>query len=194
MPELGMPAPDFALPDTDGKIVRLSDFAGKPLVVMFICNHCPFVKHLADAIADFGREYTERGVAVVAINANDVAAHPDDSPEQMKLEKQARGYVFPYLFDETQQVAKAYRAACTPDFFLFDREHRLYYRGQFDATRPTRVSSGVYDSTVNPPTGNDLRAAVNMMLGHQPPPDVQYPSAGCNIKWKPGNEPEYFGV
>jgi peroxiredoxin len=192
MPTLGMSAPDFALPDTDGKLIRRDDFTGRPLLVMFICNHCPFVKHLADALAQFGRTFGPRGLAIVAINANDVASYPDDSPEKMNTEKHTRGYPFPYLYDATQEVAKAYRAACTPDFFLFDAQHRLFYRGQFDATRPTRIASGVYDSKVNPPTGADLAAAVERLMAGQSAPEKQYPSAGCNIKWKPGNEPAYF--
>ena len=192
MPQLGMAAPDFSLPDTDGRTVQREDFAGTPLLVAFICNHCPFVKHLADAFADFAREYHGKGLAVVAINSNDAQHYPADSPEKMKQEKQQRGYTFPYLYDESQAVAQAYRAACTPDFFLFDAQHRLYYRGQFDASRPNRISSGVYDSKTVPATGGDLRAAANDLLAGRPAPQKQYPSAGCNIKWKPGNEPAWW--
>ncbi len=184
MLSLGTKAPDFSLVNVDGKIVSLADFAGDPLLVMFICNHCPFVKHLADAIAQFGAEYQQKGLAIVAINSNDVTAHPADSPEQMVAEAETRGYTFPYLFDETQEVAKAYRAACTPDFFLFDRDMKLAYRGQFDSSRP---DSGI------PVTGADLRAAADAVIAGRDAPHTQMPSIGCNIKWKPGNEPDYFG-
>jgi peroxiredoxin len=179
---LGSPAPDFDLPDVDGSPVRLADFAGRPLLVMAICNHCPFVKHLFEGLVEFGREYGERGLAIVGINSNDVANYPDDSPERMKEHAVRLGYTFPYLFDETQEVAKAYRAACTPDFFLFDADHRLAYRGQFDDSRP---DSGI------PVTGADLRAAADAVLGGTEVPADQKPSIGCNIKWKAGNEPEY---
>ncbi|MBI1375613.1 MAG: redoxin domain-containing protein [Phycisphaera sp.] len=197
MRTLGTPAPDFTLPDTNPALpaesVSLSDFAGKPLVVAFICNHCPFVKHLADAFAAFATDVQANGVAVVAISANDVATHPADSPEKMGEEATARGYTFPYLYDESQDVAKAYTAACTPDFFLFDADHKLYYRGQFDDSRPNRISSGVYDSSASPATGEDLRAAVDALLAGEPAPDKQLPSIGCNIKWKSGSAPSYFG-
>lgn len=184
MLSLGTPAPPFALPDTEGRTVSLKDFVGaRGLVVMFICNHCPYVKHLRDEIARFGKECQDRGVAVVAINANNPETHPDDSPEAMVQEKAAAGYTFPYLFDATQEVAKAYRAACTPDFFLFDEELGLYYRGRFDASTPKNGE---------PVTGADLRAAVEALLKDQDPPDPQVPSMGCNIKWKEGNEPDYF--
>ncbi len=182
MMELGTQAPDFALPDTDGRIVKRDDFSGKPLLVMFICNHCPFVKHLADKLADCVAEWQEHGVGVVGIQSNNVESHPDDSPEMMRQEKQQRRYTFPYLYDETQEVAHAYRAACTPDYFLFDADHKLYYRGQFDGTRPNQGQ----------PTGEDLDNAVRKLIAGEPAPDTQYPSAGCNIKWKPGNEPDYF--
>jgi peroxiredoxin len=182
---LGTKAPDFSLVNVDGRKVSLSSFSRSPaLLVIFMCNHCPFVKHLANAIAQFTSEYMEKGLAVVGINANDVANYPSDSPEQMVREAEERGYRFPYLYDETQEVAKAYRAACTPDFFLFDRDRRLVYRGQFDDSRP---DSG------KPITGADLRAAVDAILGGRKPKDEQLPSIGCNIKWKPGNEPDYFG-
>lgn len=181
---LGTAAPNFSLPNVDGRTVSLDDFSGAPaLVVAFICNHCPFVKHLADDLAKFGREMQDRGVAMVAINSNDAGNYPDDSPEKMKEEAQRRGYPFPYLYDETQQVAKAYRAACTPDFYLFDGERKLVYRGQFDESRP---ESGI------PITGRDLRAAVDRVLAGQPPLEEQHPSIGCNIKWIPGQEPDYF--
>lgn len=181
---LGAKAPDFALPDTEGRIVRLSDFDGAPaLLVIFLCNHCPYVKHIADTLAKFAKEYQEKGVAIVAINSNDVQSYPDDSPEKMREEVKLRGYTFPYLYDETQEVAKAYRAACTPDFFLFDKDRRLVYRGQFDDSRP---GNGI------PVTGKDLRAALDALLAGKPVSPDQKPSLGCNIKWKPGNEPEYF--
>lgn len=176
MVPLGSVAPDFRLPDTDGKIVSRDDFKDAPaLLVMFICNHCPFVKHIRHGLAHFGREYQPRGLAIVAINSNDVANYPADSPQNMAQEKREVGYVFPYLYDETQAVAKAYRAACTPDFFLFDRERRLVYRGQFDDSRP---------SNNRPVTGTDLRAAADALLAGKPVSSSQKPSVGCNIKWK----------
>ncbi len=181
---LGTAAPDFSLPDTDGRIVSLGDFAGrKALLVMFICNHCPYVKHVRHELAKLGSTYQERGVGIVAINANDVAHYPDDSPEKMKREKAEAGYTFPYLFDETQEVAKAYRAACTPDFYVFDDRRRLAYRGQMDDSRP---ESGI------PVTGRDLRAALDAVLEGRPVSEEQRPSLGCNIKWKKGNAPDYF--
>jgi peroxiredoxin len=173
---LGTPAPDFRLPDTDGKMVGRDDFKDAPaLLVMFICNHCPFVKHIRAGLAQFARNYQGRGLAVVAINSNDVANYPEDSPAKMAKEKHAAGYIFPYLYDETQQVAKAYHAACTPDFFLYDRARRLIYRGQFDSSRP---------SNGRPVTGADLCAAVDAVLAGTPAPAEQKPSIGCNIKWK----------
>jgi peroxiredoxin len=182
---LGTPAPDFALPNIDGRTASLPDFKGaKALVVMFICNHCPFVKHVAPELARLAKDYHPRGVAVVAINANDAVAFPDDAPAKMAAEAKNRGYSFPYLFDENQQIAKAYRAACTPDFYLFDQSHRLAYRGQLDASRP---DNGI------PLTGADLRAALDAVLAGKSPAADQKPSIGCNIKWKAGNEPEYYG-
>lgn len=173
---LGTPAAPFALPDPAGKVFKLDDFSDAPaLLVMFICNHCPFVKHLRSALADLGREYQQRGVAVVAINSNDVANYPDDSPEKMAVEAREAGYTFPYLFDETQEVAKTYDAACTPDFFLYDQNCNLAYRGQFDDSRP---------GNDKPVTGADLRAALDAVLSGQPVPEPQQPSIGCNIKWK----------
>ncbi len=187
MMPLGTAAPDFALPDTRGGTVSLRDFGGGPLVVMFICNHCPFVKHVAAQLKQIADEYGPRGVGgvgFVAINSNDAAAYPDDSPQKMVEEKRMRGYPFPYLYDGTQGVARAYTAACTPDFFLFDADHELVYRGQLDPTRPHRISSGYYDSSQNPATGGDLRRALDAVLrGETPDPD-QRPSVGCNIKWK----------
>lgn len=185
MVELGTLAPDFSLPDTTGKQVSLSDFQGSPaLLVVFMCNHCPYVKHIREEFAAFAREYQAKGLSVVGINANDVANYPDDSPEKMAEEVQTVGYTFPYLYDESQAVAKAYQAACTPDFFLFDRERRLVYRGQFDDSRPRNDL---------PTTGKDLRAAVDAVLAGKAPSPEQTASLGCNIKWKPGNEPDYFG-
>ena len=185
MLELGTPAPDFALPDTDGRTVSLADFAGAPaLLVMFLSNHCPYVKHLRGALAGLARDYQPRGVAFVGIMSNDVARYPADAPERMREERAACGWTFPYLYDEAQDVARAYRAACTPDIFLFDGERRLVYRGQFDDSRP---SNGIA------PTGADLRAALDAVLEGRPVPAEQRPSIGCNIKWKPGHEPEWFG-
>lgn len=190
---LGTRAPDFALPDTEGRTVRLEDYADRAvLVVMFICNHCPYVKHVADELARLGRDYDGSAVGIVAINSNDVEAYPDDSPEQMQAERAARGYTFPYLYDATQQVAHAYTAACTPDFFVFDAERRLAYRGQLDPTRPRRIASGVYDNS-NTPDGRDLRAAIDALLEGRRPNEHQTPSIGCNIKWRPGNAPAWFG-
>jgi peroxiredoxin len=180
---LGTAAPDFSLPDTSGKMVRPADFKGRPLVVMFICNHCPYVKHIRAGLAQLGRDYQPRGAAIVGISSNDAANYPADGPEQMKTEAKAAGYTFPYLYDETQAVAKDYRAACTPDFYLFDKDHRLVYRGQFDDSRP---GNGL------PVTGKDLRAALDAVLAGRPVPATQKPSIGCNIKWKAGNEPDYF--
>ena len=183
MAPLGTPAPDFRLPDTDGKLVSLSDFNDAPaLLVAFICNHCPYVKHVRGAFAGLAREYQARGVAVVGINSNDPASHPDDSPERMREERAAAGYTFPYLFDATQEVARAYRAACTPDFFLFGRGRRLAYRGQMDASRP---------GNGQPNDGADLRAALDAVLADREPSRRQTPSEGCNIKWRAGNEPAY---
>ncbi|MBV8234021.1 MAG: thioredoxin family protein [Planctomycetaceae bacterium] len=185
MLSLGSKAPDFRLPDTDGRTVSLDDFKDAPtLLVIFLCNHCPYVKHVRHELAALAREYRDRGVAIVGISANDAAVYPDDSPEQMAREKAEVGYVFPYLYDESQEVAKAYQAACTPDFFVFDRNRSLVYRGQMDDSRP---------SNGRPVTGRDLRAALDAVLAGTPIPEDQKPSMGCNIKWKPGNAPSYFG-
>lgn len=181
---LGTKAPNFSLPNVDGRTVSLSDFAGAPaLLVVFMCNHCPYVMHIAPELSKLAREYQGKGAAVVGINANDVASHPDDSPEQMVREAQTREYTFPYLFDESQRVAEAYKAACTPDFYVFDKNQHLVYRGQMDSSRP---DSGV------PLTGKDLRAALDAVLSGKPASAEQKPSIGCNIKWKRGNEPDYF--
>jgi peroxiredoxin len=180
---LGTPAPDFRLPDPGGSLVALADFAEAPgLLVAFLCNHCPYVKHLRAGFARFASEYRERGLAIVAINSNDVRSHPEDAPAMMAEEAKRQGYVFPYLVDETQQVAKAFRAACTPEFYLFDARRRLVYRGQFDASRP--------GSSV-PVTGSDLREACDALLSGSPVAADQKPSIGCNIKWRPGNEPAW---
>jgi len=184
MLSLGTQAPDFSLPDTEGNLVSLSDFRDAPaLLVIFMCNHCPFVKHVAQGLAKLAQQYQAKGVAIVGINSNDVQSFPEDSPANMKKEAARHGYTFPYLYDETQEAAKAYRAACTPDFFLFDRQRRLVYRGQMDDSRP---------GSKIPVTGKDLRAALDAVLAGQPVPEVQKPSMGCNIKWKAGNEPDYF--
>lgn len=174
---LGTEAPHFALPDTDGRIISIDDFTGSPaLLVMFICNHCPYVKHVRDELARIGREYSARGIGIVAISSNDVERYPADSPQAMREEKERVGYTFPYLYDETQDVARAYDAACTPDFFLFDRERRLVYRGQLDESRP---------SNLVPVTGSDLRAALDAVLeGRTIAEEDQRPSIGCGIKWK----------
>ena len=185
MLELGTPAPDFALPDFDGCRHALADFAGAPaLLVVFICEHCPFVRHVRAAFAALAREYQPRGLAVVAINSNDLGAYPQDGPDAMRAEAAQFGYVFPYLLDESQVVAKAYHAACTPDFFLFDGARRLAYRGQFDDSRP---------GNGRPVTGADLRAAVDAVLAGRAPAAEQFPSLGCNIKWRPGNAPAWYG-
>jgi len=174
--ELGTKAPDFRLPDTDGTMVSLGDFDDyKGLVVVFMCNHCPYVKHIRDALAEFARRNTPLGVGTVGINSNDVVSHPADSPERMREEAQAAGYTFPYLFDETQDVAVSYGAECTPDFFLFDESKCLVYRGQFDDSRPGN------DVEI---TGKDLQSAVDALLNAEPPLAHQAPSVGCNIKWK----------
>ena len=181
---LGTQAPDFSLPDLAAKRVSLGDFRDAPaMLVMFICNHCPFVKHVRTGLAALCTEYQGRGVGIVGISSNDVASYPDDSPEKMKAEAREAGYTFPYLYDESQQVARAYRAACTPDFFLFDKERRLAYRGQMDASRPGNDI---------PVSGSDLRAALDAVLAGRTVAKDQRPSVGCNIKWKAGNEPDYF--
>jgi peroxiredoxin len=183
---LGTTAPDFALDDVvSGMKVSLSDFDDKPaMLVMFICNHCPYVQHVKAELARFGRDYKDSGLGMVAISSNDADQYPDDGPEAMRREAETVGYSFPYLFDEDQVVAARYTAMCTPDFFLFDSNRELVYRGRFDESRP---NSGV------PVTGEDLRAAVDALLAGNPVSDEQWPSMGCSIKWKPGNTPAYFG-
>lgn len=185
MLELGTPAPDFRLPDATagGRLVSRDGFReARALLVAFICNHCPYVKHIREGLARFAADYEGEGLAMVAISANDADSHPEDAPEAMAAEARAQGYRFPYLHDETQQVAKAFRAACTPEFYLFDADRKLVYRGQFDDSRP---GSDV------PVTGRDLRAAVDRVLSGRPVDPEQKPSVGCNIKWKPGAEPDY---
>jgi thiol-disulfide isomerase/thioredoxin len=189
---LNSTAPDFSLPSTDGNLVSLGNFvASKGLVVLFICNHCPYVIHIAPALAKLASEYQTNGIAFVAINSNDTEHYPADSFERMKVEKANQGYTFPYLLDSDQNVAKAYGAACTPDIFVFNDSNKLVYRGQFDDTRPHRISSGNYNSDQAPATGSALKAALDLLLAGQAIPKDQIPSMGCNIKWKPGNEPDY---
>ncbi|MDX1930271.1 MAG: thioredoxin family protein [Pirellulaceae bacterium] len=181
---LGTSAPEFSLPDYDGKIVSLNDFRGrKALLVVFMCNHCPYVKHVAPELAKLADEYQRRDVGVVGISSNDIIAHPDDAPDMMKIEAEKQGYHFPYLYDADQTIASRYQAACTPDFYLFDADFKLVYRGQLDDTRPKQGAT---------PTGKDLRAALEALLAGKEIPQPQRPSIGCNIKWKTGSEPEYF--
>lgn len=180
---LGTKAPDFKLPNVDGQVVQRQDFDGQPLLVIFMCNHCPFVVHLRSALAAFAEDYRQKGLAVVGISSNDVDGYPQDGPEEMKKEAASAGYRFPYLYDATQAAAKAYKAACTPDFFLFDSDHTLVYRGQFDSSRPGNDV---------PITGEDLRNACDAVLAGREVSTDQVPSIGCNIKWKPGAEPDYF--
>lgn len=180
---LGSIAPEFSLPDTEGNLTSLDQFANAPaFLIMFICNHCPFVKHVRAELATLGRQYQGRGVAVIAISANDPVSHPEDGPERMVEEKAAAGYSFPYLFDDSQEIAKAYQAACTPDFFVFDKNKKLVYRGQLDGSRPGNEI---------PVTGGDLRDALDAVLEGKAVAEPQRPSIGCNIKWKPGQAPGY---
>jgi peroxiredoxin len=187
MVDLGTPAPDFHLPDVvTGKMISLDTFADKTgLLVMFICRHCPYVKHIQHELAKLGRDYQDKDLGIVAISANDAEKYPEDSPESLKEMAKELGFTFPFCYDETQAVAKAYQAACTPDFYLFDRERKLVYRGQFDDSRPKS------DPPI-PVTGKDLRAAIDALLSGQPISPDQRASIGCNIKWKPGNEPDYY--
>lgn len=180
---LGTPAPAFELPDTQGRIHRLGDSAPAPaLLVAFLCNHCPYVKHILAGFVEFANEYGPRGLAVVAVSSNDVAAFPEDAPAAMAAVARHHGFAFPYLYDESQEVALAYQAICTPDFFLFDRARRLAYRGQFDASRP---------GSDTPVTGGSLRAAADAVLGGHEVVMDQLPSAGCSIKWKEGRQPDW---
>ena len=184
MLSLGTEAPYFTLPDTTGKMVSLNDYKDAPaFLIIFMCNHCPYVKHVQHGLAKIASEYQAKGVAVIGINSNDAETHPDDSPEKMAEEIKSVGYTFPYLYDETQEVAKKYRAACTPDFYLFDKDMKLVYRGQMDKSRPGNDI---------PVTGEDLCAAMDAVLEEKPVSGDQIPSMGCNIKWKEGSEPDYF--
>jgi peroxiredoxin len=184
MVPLGTQAPSFTLPDTGGEVVSLDDYKGSPaLLVVFLCNHCPFVKHVLPHFVELARDYQRRGVGVVGISSNDVSHYPDDAPDKMAQLSKRLDFSFPYLYDEGQQVAKDYGAACTPDFYLFDGDGRLVYRGQMDDSRP---------GNGRPVTGADLRAAMDAVLDGRPVSDDQKPSIGCNIKWRPGNEPDYF--
>jgi peroxiredoxin len=184
MVPLGTEAPPFRLPNVDGRMVSIEDFKDAPaLLVVFMCNHCPYVKHILPHFVGLAKEYQQRGVAIVGINSNDVSSYPDDAPDKMAEVSRSMGFTFPYLFDESQEVARAYGAACTPDFYLFDRSRRLVYRGQMDDSRP---------GNGRPVTGADLRAAMDAVLAGRPVSADQKPSVGCNIKWKPGNEPDYF--
>lgn len=182
---LGTPAPAFALPDAvSGRTISLDSFGGKPaLLVLFICPHCPYVKHIQQALARMMRDYTASGLGVVGISSNDAAQYPEDGPDGLRRQAQECGFDFPYCYDESQEVARLYQAACTPDIFLFDAGRKLVYRGQFDGSRPKNDI---------PVTGADLRAAIDAVLAGQPVAEAQRPSIGCNIKWKPGNEPEWF--
>jgi peroxiredoxin len=183
---LGSSMPEFSLPDFDGHIVSSVDYAAAPaLLVAFICHHCPFVTHIRQGFSQFAAEYNERGLPILAINSNDTMAFPEDGPDGMRDEARTAGYTFPYLFDETQEVAKRFRAACTPDLFLFDRAGRLAYRGQFDDSRP-RTAHPL------PVTGKDIRAAADAVLAGRAPSADQRSSIGCNIKWRRGNAPDYF--
>lgn len=186
MLELGTEIPSFSLPDVvSGRTVSPGDYKdAKALVVMFICNHCPYVQRIREGLAALGRDFESKPVGVLAISSNDAVNYPDDSPEKMKEEATAFAYAFPYLFDENQEVAKAFRAACTPEFYVFDGDGKLAYRGQFDRTRP---------GNNEPVTGGDVRAAIEAVLSGAPVSSEQTPSVGCNIKWRPGNAPDYFG-
>lgn len=186
MLDLGVAAPDFQLPDTvSGQMVSLATFADRAaLLVMFICQHCPFVKHVEAELARIGQDYGSQGLGIVAISSNDIDNYPQDDPAHLKAMAERLGFTFPVCYDATQAVAKAYRAACTPDFFLFDGDRRLVYRGQLDDSRPGN------DQPIN---GADLRAAIVAVLQGEPVATEQKPSIGCNIKWKPGNEPDYYG-
>lgn len=183
MLSLGTQAPAFSLLDVDGSTVTRTQFVGKPLLVIFMCNHCPFVVHIRTELQRLAAEYKAKGVAVVGISSNDASAYPQDGPEEMKHEARTAGYTFPYVFDATQEVAKAYKAACTPDIFLFDADHSLVYRGQFDSSRP---------GNGQPVTGSDLRTSLDALLAGKSVTSEQRASIGCNIKWRVGQEPEYF--
>ena len=192
MQELGTPAPKFAVPDPAGHVYTLHDFDASPgLLVAFICNHCPFVLHILDAFVKMANEYQPKGIATVAISSNDVDAHPEDGPAKMAELARARGFAFPYLYDASQEAARQFGAVCTPDFFVYDRQRRLYYRGQFDGTRPTTPHTAGKPGAGVAPSGADMRAALDALLAGQPAPQDQKASAGCSMKWKPGKEPEW---
>jgi len=183
---LGGELPAFELVDvTTNRRISHAEFAGRPLLVMFICNHCPYVKHVQPELTRLSHDYGDSKLGMVAIQSNDVDSYPDDAPDKMRMEVVRAAYRFPYLYDETQDVARRFSAACTPDFFLFDADHRLVYRGRLDETRPVRVEAGVYDSTQSQPHGKDLREAIEAVLAGEAPSDQQFPSLGCNIKWRP---------
>ena len=186
MAKLGSPAPDFNLKDTvSGRNFSLSSFSSKKaLLVMFICRHCPYVQHIKAELTRLDKDYRQKDIAIVAISSNDVEGYPDDAPEELKELAKDEGWSFPFLYDETQETAKNYTAACTPDFFLYDEKKKLVYRGQLDDSRP---------GNGKPLTGKDLRSAMDAVLAGKPVPEPQKPSIGCNIKWKKGNEPRYFG-
>jgi peroxiredoxin len=189
MQELGTPAPAFSVPDPAGRVYTLADFqSSNGLLVAFICNHCPFVLHILDGLVRFAADYAPRGLATVAISSNDIVAEPEDGPVQMAALASARNFGFPYLFDSSQEAAKQFGAVCTPDFFLYDAQHKLYYRGQFDASRPKTPHT---TATSVPVSGGDLRAAADALLTGLPAPQEQRPSMGCSMKWTPGNEPEW---
>lgn len=189
MQELGTPAPAFKVADPAGRVYALADFqASKGLLVAFICNHCPFVLHILDGFVRLAADYAPRGVATVAISSNDIVAEPDDGPAHMAALARARGFGFPYLYDSSQDAARQFGAVCTPDFFLYDGQRKLYYRGQFDASRPKTPHTTA--ATV-PVSGADLRAALDALLSGSPPPPDQRPSMGCSMKWQAGNEPEW---
>jgi len=185
MLELGTSLPPFSLPDLDGNLVSSENFKNFPVLVMFICNHCPYVKHVIAKLSKLAKDYQEKGIKVAAINSNDIEHYPDDAPDKMKDFAELHNFSFPYLYDESQQVAKVYQAACTPDFYLFDASHKLVYRGQMDSSRP---------NTTIPVSGEDLSRAVDNLLTGKPQAKEQLPSVGCNIKWKAGNEPDYFSI
>jgi thiol-disulfide isomerase/thioredoxin len=184
MAPLGSSLPNFQLPDTDGAFYSSDDFLDRPILVMFICNHCPYVKHIANELSLLSRDFAQARLGMVAIQSNDIDGYPEDRPELMHAEKKSRDYRFPYLYDESQDVAKAFQATCTPDFFLYASDHRLVYRGRIDETSPTRIASGVYDSTGQEPHGRDLREAIKATVKGNPVNALQFPSVGCNIKWK----------
>ena len=191
---LGSPAPDFSLPDPAGRRYSLADFrTGRGFVVAFLCNHCPFVQHIAESFGKFAKDYASRGILTIAIASNDIVAHPDDDPPHMAAFARRHAWEFPYLYDEAQRVALAYEAVCTPDLFLFDAAGRLYYRGQFDGSRPYTewdVKLG-HPRNTTPRDGAELRAACDALLTGAPPPVTQTPGTGCSIKWKPENEPDW---